>query len=126
MHNNRAYYNDWEHQITVAEQRGTPVERAHIGMDLFDPAPDFATLARGFGWYAEGPIEDPADIGGALERAIAKVKSGVPALIDTITQHRRAELWHVRRYPGGRHEGRGRRNRRDGPRHGRAYARQGL
>lgn len=87
MHNNRAYYNDWEHQITVAEQRGTPVERAHIGMDLFDPAPDFATLARGLGWYAEGPIEDPADIAGALERAIAQVKNGVPALIDTITQH---------------------------------------
>jgi len=87
MHNNRAYYNDWEHQITVARQRGTPVERAHIGMDLFDPAPDFATLARGFGWYAEGPIEDPADIGGALERAIAQVKGGVPALVDTITQH---------------------------------------
>jgi acetolactate synthase-1/2/3 large subunit len=87
MHNNRAYYNDWEHQITVAELRGTPVERAHIGMDLFDPAPDFATLARGFGWYAEGPIEDPADIGGALERAIATVKSGVPGLVDTVTQH---------------------------------------
>lgn len=87
MHNNRAYYNDWEHQITVARQRGTPVERAHIGMDIFDPAPDFATLARGLGWYAEGPIEDPADIAPALARAIAKVKSGVPALIDTITQH---------------------------------------
>ncbi len=87
MHNNRAYYNDWEHQITVARQRGTPVERAHIGMDISDPAPDFATLAKGLGWYAEGPIEDPADIGPALARAIAKVKSGVPALIDTITQH---------------------------------------
>lgn len=87
MHNNRAYYNDWEHQITIAEQRGTPVERARIGMDLFDPAPDFASLARGCGWWAEGPIEDPADIGSALERAIAKVKSGVPALIDTITRH---------------------------------------
>jgi len=87
MHNNRAYYNDWEHQITVAKQRGTPVERAYIGMDISDPAPDFATLARGFGWYAEGPIEDPKDIGPALERAIAKVKAGQPALIDTITQH---------------------------------------
>jgi acetolactate synthase-1/2/3 large subunit len=87
MHNNRAYYNDWEHQITVARQRGTPVERAHIGMDLYGPEPDFASIARGFGWYAEGPIEDPADIGGAVERAIAKVKSGVPALVDTITQH---------------------------------------
>ncbi len=34
MHNNRAYYNDWEHQITVARQRSTPVERAYIGMDI--------------------------------------------------------------------------------------------
>lgn len=87
MHNNRAYFNDWEHQITVAKQRGTPVERAYIGMDISDPAPDFATLARGLGWYAEGPIENPNDIGPALERAIARVKAGQPALIDTITQH---------------------------------------
>ncbi|UXN57995.1 thiamine pyrophosphate-binding protein [Phyllobacterium zundukense] len=87
MHNNRAYYNDWEHQITVARQRGTPVERAYIGMDIMDPAPDFSTIARGFGWYAEGPIEDAKDIASALDRAIAQVKRGVPALIDIITQH---------------------------------------
>jgi acetolactate synthase-1/2/3 large subunit len=87
MHNNRAYYNDWEHQITVARQRGTSVERAYIGMDISDPAPDFAAIARGFGWHAEGPVEDPADIAGALDRAIAAVKRGMPALVDTITRH---------------------------------------
>ena len=87
MHNNRAYYNDWEHQITVARQRGTPEERAYIGMDIMEPAPDFATLARSMGWYAEGPIENPADIAPALARAIAQVRAGKPALIDTITQH---------------------------------------
>ena len=87
MHNNRAYYNDWEHQITVARQRGTPVERAHIGMDIFGPEPDFATLARSMGWYAEGPIDRPGDIAAALKRAIAEVKQGRPALVDTITQH---------------------------------------
>ena len=88
MHNNRAYFNDWAHQIRIAKQRGTPVDRAYIGMDLDDPAPDFATLARSMGWYAEGPIEDPAEVAGALRRAIAKVKAGQPALIDTITQKR--------------------------------------
>src|SRR4029077_3396471 len=31
MYNNRAYYNDWEHQIRMAKLRGTPIERAHIG-----------------------------------------------------------------------------------------------
>jgi acetolactate synthase-1/2/3 large subunit len=87
MHNNRAYYNDWEHQITIARQRKTPEERAYIGMDIDGPAPDFAPLARSMGWYAEGPIEKPSDVASALKRAIAKVKAGVPALIDTITQH---------------------------------------
>ncbi len=88
MYNNRAYYNDWEHQIRMAKQRGTPVNRAHIGMDLDDPAPDFAGLARAMGWYAEGPIVKPGDVASALKRAIAKVKSGQPALLDTITQKR--------------------------------------
>jgi acetolactate synthase-1/2/3 large subunit len=88
MYNNRAYYNDWEHQIRMAKLRGTPVERAHIGMDMDGPAPDFATMARSMGWYAEGPIEQPGEIGAALERAIAKVKAGQPALLDTITQKR--------------------------------------
>ncbi len=87
MLNNRAYYNDWEHQIAIARQRGRPEERAYIGMDIDAPAPDFAGLARSLGWYAEGPIEKPADIAPALERAIAQVKQGKPALLDTITQH---------------------------------------
>ena len=88
MYNNRAYYIDWEHQIRMARLRGTPVERAHIGMDLDDPAPDFAAMAKSMGWYAEGPIESPADIAPALKRAIAEVKAGRPALLDTVTQKR--------------------------------------
>ena len=41
MYNNRAYYNDWEHQVRMARVRGTDPDKAHIGMDLFGPAPDF-------------------------------------------------------------------------------------
>ena len=88
MYNNRAYYNDWEHQIRMAKLRGTPVARAHIGMDMDGPAPDFAGMARSMGWYAEGPIEDPREVAAALKRAIAEVKAGRPALLDTITQKR--------------------------------------
>jgi acetolactate synthase-1/2/3 large subunit len=88
MYNNRAYYNDWEHQIRMAKLRDTPLERAYIGMDLDDPAPDFAAMAKSMGWYAEGPIEKPANLSDALKRAISKVKSGQPALLDTITQKR--------------------------------------
>ena len=88
MYNNRAYYNDWEHQIRMARLRGTPVERAYIGMDMDDPAPDFASLAKSMGWYAEGPIDKPGAVAAALKRAIKRVKAGQPALIDTITQKR--------------------------------------
>ncbi len=88
MYNNRAYYNDWEHQIRMAKLRGTPVKRAHIGMDMSDPDPDFAGLAKSMGWYAEGPIDKPGDVAGALKRAIRRVKAGQPALVDTITQKR--------------------------------------
>jgi acetolactate synthase-1/2/3 large subunit len=88
MYNNRAYYNDWEHQIRMAKLRGTQVDRAHIGMDLSDPEPDFASLARSMGWYGEGPIDEPGKVAAALQRAIARVKGGQPALIDTITQKR--------------------------------------
>ena len=88
MFNNRAYYNDWEHQIRMAELRATPVERANIGMDMRGPAPDFAGLARSMGWYAEGPIEHGDALRAALRRAIGQVKDGQPALIDAITRFR--------------------------------------
>ena len=88
MYNNRAYYNDWDHQIRIARLRGTPEERAYIGMDIAEPAPDFAGLATAMGWYAEGPIEDPTEVAPALKRAIEQVKQGQPALLDTVTQHR--------------------------------------
>jgi len=87
MYNNRAYYNDWNHQKHVAHRRGTDEERAYIGMDLYGPEPDFAAAAKSMGWWAEGPIEDPVDINGALLRAIEQVKAGKPALVDTICQH---------------------------------------
>ena len=87
MFNNRAYYNDWEHQEKLAHQRGTPVERAHIGMAISTPDPDFATVAKGFGWYAEGPITDPAAIEDAVRRAAAHVQeTGGPALVDVVCQ----------------------------------------
>jgi acetolactate synthase-1/2/3 large subunit len=88
MYNNRAYYNDWEHQIRVAHHRGTPVERAYIAQDITGPDPDFAAMAKSMGWYAEGPIEQPADIAPALRRAIAQVKAGKPALVDTVLRPR--------------------------------------
>ena len=89
MYNNRAYYNDFEHQIRVARHRGTPVENARVGQEIDDPAPDFATLAKSFGWYSEGPIADPHAAGPAIKRALAHVKEKrMPALVDTIVRRR--------------------------------------
>src|SRR4029450_1021223 len=90
MHNNRAYYNDWAHPMRTRELCCTDQAKAHSGMDLFGPEPRFGALARCMGCYGEGPIDNPKNIRPALERALAEVKKGKLALVDTITQHRSA------------------------------------
>ena len=88
MFNNRAYYNDWEHQERMAHHRGTDVERAYIGMEIDKPAPDFAAAARSMGWHGEGPIEDPDQVQAAVRRAAEVVMNdGRPALVDVICQY---------------------------------------
>jgi acetolactate synthase-1/2/3 large subunit len=89
MYNNRSYYNDEEHQILMAKARRRPVENAHIGQAMTDPPVDFAGMARSFGLEAWGPIEDPADLRPALERAVRYVlRERKPALVDVFTQVR--------------------------------------
>lgn len=87
MYNNRAYYNDWDHQINVAHHRGRDESKAYVGMEIARPDPDFATMARSMGWYAEGPIESGDDVQAAIRRAIRVIEEeGRPALVDTVTQ----------------------------------------
>ena len=89
MYNNRAYYNDYEHQIRVGKARGSDMSRVHMGVAIEEPPPDFATLARSFDWWAEGPIEDPAAIADAVRRAARVVlEEGRPALVDVVCAHR--------------------------------------
>jgi benzoylformate decarboxylase/acetolactate synthase-1/2/3 large subunit len=88
MFNNRAYYNDWEHQERIARARGTDESRAYIGMEIDRPAPDFALAARSMGWYGEGPIDDPDAVQAAVRRAAEVVLSeGRPALVDVVCQY---------------------------------------
>jgi benzoylformate decarboxylase/acetolactate synthase-1/2/3 large subunit len=87
MFNNRAYYNDWEHQERMAHARGTDVSRAYIGMELGKPAPDFGMAARSMGWHGEGPIDDPEKVRAAVQRAAEVVlNEGRPALVDIVCQ----------------------------------------
>jgi benzoylformate decarboxylase/acetolactate synthase-1/2/3 large subunit len=89
MFNNRAYYNDWEHQIRLAKARGTDLGKAHIGVNIDGPAPDFTQLARSFGWHAEGPITDPSDVTAAVARgAQVALERRQPALVDVVCQFR--------------------------------------
>ena len=64
------------------------IENGDIGTALVSPDIDYASIAKGYGLYAEGPITDPKDLGPAIRRAIERVKAGEPALLDVVTQPR--------------------------------------
>jgi acetolactate synthase I/II/III large subunit len=88
MHNNRAYHQELMHLQRMANRHNRGIDRAHIGTTIDEPNVDFAKVAQGMGVFAEGPIENPADLAPALKRAIAVVKRGEPALVDVVTQPR--------------------------------------
>jgi acetolactate synthase I/II/III large subunit len=88
MHNNRAYHQEVMHIQRMANRHSRGIDRAGIGTTITKPNIDFAQLAKSMGWYAEGPIDNPNDLGPAIKRAIAAVKRGEPALLDTVTQPR--------------------------------------
>jgi len=72
----------------MANRHGRGIQNTHIGTTITDPNIDYATVARGFGVYGEGPITDPQDLGPALKRALDVVRRGEPALIDVVTDPR--------------------------------------
>ena len=89
MFNNRAYYNDWNHQIDVARHRERSLERVDVGVGISEPAPDFAGMARSLGWQAWGPVTDPDEIEPAVRRAAELVLDRrQPALVDVVCAHR--------------------------------------
>jgi acetolactate synthase-1/2/3 large subunit len=88
VHNNRAYHQEYMYLQAMCNRRNRGIENAHVGVAITDPNVDFATVARGFGVYGEGPIVDPKDLGPAIKRALAVVKSGAPALIDVVADQR--------------------------------------
>jgi acetolactate synthase-1/2/3 large subunit len=88
MHNNRAYHQEVMRMQRQATAMNRGVDRIHIGTKLWNPEIDYASIAKGYGMYAEGPISDPKDLAAAYKRGIERVKNGEPALIDVITQPR--------------------------------------
>jgi acetolactate synthase-1/2/3 large subunit len=81
VNDNSSFYNDEPHQAEVARERGRPVENSWIGMRIADPAVDIATLARSYGCWAAGPVEDPDDLGPVLRRALRAAQDGATAVV---------------------------------------------
>ena len=88
MHNNRGYYQEVMHLQRMGSLHNRRTDQAWIGNSLRNPDIDFAKIAQGHGVWAEGPISDPAQLRGALQRALAEVKQGRPALVDVVCQAR--------------------------------------
>jgi thiamine pyrophosphate-dependent acetolactate synthase large subunit-like protein len=88
MHNNGGYYQEVMHLQRMASLHNRRTDQAWIGNSLRNPDIDYAKIAQGHGVWAEGPIKDPAQLKGALQRALAEVKQGRPALLDVVCQAR--------------------------------------
>jgi acetolactate synthase-1/2/3 large subunit len=88
VHNNRAYHQEYMYLQAMAARHVRGIDKAHVGTVITEPNVDYATVARGFGVYGEGPITDPRELAPALSRALAVVRRGEPALVDVVTDPR--------------------------------------
>ncbi len=90
MHNNRAYHQEVMHIQRMSDRHERGITHASIGFD--NPNRIRISISRAWreawGVYGEGLIADPKDLGPAIQRAIAVVKRGQPALVDVVTQPR--------------------------------------
>jgi len=92
MHNNRGYHQEVMHVQRLANFRNRASNNAGdagpVGTRIENPDIDYAKLAQSMGWWAKGPIKDPAQLGPALREAVKVVLAGTPALLDVWTQPR--------------------------------------
>ena len=92
MHNNRGYHQEVMHVQRVANFRNREMNRGKdlgpVGTSIQNPDIEYHKLAESMGWWAKGPIKDPAQLGPAIREAVAVVKSGQPALVNVWTQPR--------------------------------------
>ena len=88
MHNNRAYHQERMFVADMAARAQRDVSRVDIGNAITDPNIDYATMAKAYGMFSVGPVENPAELGPALKKATDVVKRGEPALVDVVSQPR--------------------------------------
>ena len=92
MHNNRGYHQEVMHIQRVANFRDRVAylgsDMGPLGTSIQNPDIEYHKLAESMGWWAKGPIKDPADLGAAIKEAVSVVQSGQPALLNVWTQPR--------------------------------------
>ena len=92
MHNNRGYHQELMHVQRMSSFRNRVAslggDMGPIGTSIMNPDIEYHKLAESMGWWAKGPIKDPADLGPAIKQAVAAVKEGQPALVNIWTQPR--------------------------------------
>ena len=92
MHNNRGYHQELMHVQRLSSFRNRVAslggDMGPIGTSIMNPDIEYHKLAESMGWWAKGPIKDPALLGAAIKEAVEVVKSGQPALVNVWTQPR--------------------------------------
>jgi thiamine pyrophosphate-dependent acetolactate synthase large subunit-like protein len=92
MHNNRGYHQEVMHVQRLSNFRNRVAnlgkDLGPVGTSIENPDIEYHKLAESMGWWAKGPIKDPAELGPALKLAVAAVQSGQPALLNVWTQPR--------------------------------------
>ena len=80
MHNNRGYHQEVMHVQRLSNFRNRVAslggDMGPIGTSIENPDIEYHKLAESMGWWAKGPIKDPAQLGPAIKEAVAVVKSG--------------------------------------------------
>jgi thiamine pyrophosphate-dependent acetolactate synthase large subunit-like protein len=92
MHNNRAWHQEVMHVQRLSNFRNRVAnlggDLGPVGTSIMNPDIEYHKLAESMGWWAKGPIKDPAQLGPALAEAVKVVQAGQPALLNVWTQPR--------------------------------------
>jgi thiamine pyrophosphate-dependent acetolactate synthase large subunit-like protein len=92
MHNNRGYHQEVMHVQRLSNFRNRVPnlggDMGPVGTSIQNPDIEYHKLAESMGWWAKGPIKDPAQLGAALREAVKVVQAGQPALLNVWTQPR--------------------------------------
>jgi len=81
VRDNGGYRGEGEHMAWMARSRERSLDRVDVATTFDRPAVDLNGIAAAQGAHTGPPIEDSADLGAAIERAIEAVRGGTLALV---------------------------------------------